>query len=210
MKTLQVRAQYNEAETESIILDFFRTNPDPNDPQVHQLAYKLGMEPPDLEQVIYRLFTTLMQREQVSARVNDPRMELSYFYTFPLKNAPDAALLTLMTKLMDTTRVEVKSVMSERLTGFNQTFEAYPTTAQDVAAVTNFMRAYGWHGVPSPHDPNMWRYRKGAAAFILMLIKPQGVLATEKEKNDDGKACWDGYKRSSTIKKGPGSCVPVK
>lgn len=34
--------------------------------------------------------------------------------------------------------------------------------------------------------------------------------AEEKQKDANGKACWEGYRRHPTIKTGPGSCVPAK
>lgn len=67
MKQIKVQSQYNEAEVEAIILDWFRQNPNPDDPDVHELAGRLGMEPEILEKVIYRLFTKMMQRDKVIA-----------------------------------------------------------------------------------------------------------------------------------------------
>lgn len=58
---IPVKAEYNKAEVEAIILDYFRNHPNPDDPDVHELAGKLGLEPEILEKEIFRVFTRYIQ-----------------------------------------------------------------------------------------------------------------------------------------------------
>lgn len=58
---MQVTASIDDADIEMVILDFFRHNPNPDDPDVHELAGRLGIEPEILEKHIYRIFTKCLQ-----------------------------------------------------------------------------------------------------------------------------------------------------
>jgi len=49
---------------EEVIIDFFKNNPNPDDPDVHELAGKLGLEPEILEKHVYRLLTKLLQENK--------------------------------------------------------------------------------------------------------------------------------------------------
>jgi hypothetical protein len=51
------------ADLDSQIIEWFRTNPNPSDPDVHELAGQLGIDPEHLEKHIYRLFTQLLQQQ---------------------------------------------------------------------------------------------------------------------------------------------------
>ena len=58
LKTIE-KASLDGEEEERIlrVLDFFKNNPNPSDEEVHNLAEELGVEPSELEEVIYRLFS---------------------------------------------------------------------------------------------------------------------------------------------------------
>jgi hypothetical protein len=54
-------AKLTDREVRQKIVDFFKSNPNPGDDQVHELAESLGINPHKFETIIYSLLTQYIQ-----------------------------------------------------------------------------------------------------------------------------------------------------
>jgi len=70
------------------------------------------------------------------------------------------------------------------------------------------------NGKPTPKALALRRWNCESIEDMRQLIETaERVINEEKQKGVDGKACWDGYKRMGTKKKGGktvDNCVPIK
>jgi hypothetical protein len=70
------------------------------------------------------------------------------------------------------------------------------------------------NGKPTPKALALRRWNCESIEEMRQLIEnAERIINEEKQKGVDGKACWDGYKRMGTKKKGGktvDNCVPIK
>jgi len=52
-------------EIKSLVVNFFKENPDPTDDKVHDFADKINLDPEELEMNIYSLLSDLLKKEEV-------------------------------------------------------------------------------------------------------------------------------------------------
>jgi hypothetical protein len=107
-------------------------------------------------------------------RLAQPRRSVSiaYLLRFPIAQAPNPLLVDFFYKMTLRTGVEIRFVMSERLTGAKQTFEAYPKSEQEFKAVKDFLTTYGFYFIPSRFDASILHCSKGRVRFILVCQVP--------------------------------------
>ena len=67
---MKLRSYLNEEEQMDMktihqkIMDFFKSNPNPPDDKVHELAESLGIDPDEFEEHIYMILTDLLKKNE--------------------------------------------------------------------------------------------------------------------------------------------------
>ena len=63
--------QNNLANLYDLLTAFFKINESPTDPEFHALAQAMGMEPDDLEAVVYKVMSIMMSNDEAKENVQD-------------------------------------------------------------------------------------------------------------------------------------------
>ena len=63
--------QNNLANLYDLLTAFFKINESPTDPEFHALAQAIGMEPDDLEAVVYKVMSIMMSNDEAKENVQD-------------------------------------------------------------------------------------------------------------------------------------------
>lgn len=119
---------------DQLIIDFFKQHPDPHDVDIHELAGQCGIEPEELEKHIYRLFTDMLQGQQVAKVETAKQID-----TVSLDQMPNMAIVECLQKINAKLRGKVYAVFDGA--GQSNMFELRGAKLEDFA---NGLTLMGW------------------------------------------------------------------